>query len=273
MPQVFDFMHYCLVLLVGALLSRPTFYLPATVFSSPTFLSTKALPRSDSQQLVSSDSFLSNLRLASAFTVHSMLQSSSSSYSYSRSSHAAGRQVSQSSLSFRIPAEDILLLEEFQCSCHVLRTATANSLITFKADPCPSYSHNFDYDCWTSVAAPYPASLPGPSPMSLHDDRGNKMLDAFTRNTLQSNSSARLTSIGPTSLTFDYLAHDADAAAPELSSLARPPLDQQLAGHDWAVPVGFAHFACFSPCWTVLALWQLDTAQLAGAEVTKFKLA
>ena len=270
MPKVFDFTHYCLVLLVGALLSRPTFYLPATVFSSQTLLSTKALRCSDSQQQVSSDSRSSNLRLASAFTVHSMLQSSSSSYSYSRSSHAAGRQVSQSSLSFRIPAEVCSLSEDFESRCTGFQTVTATSLIIRQADPCFSY---FETACWTSVAAPCPATIPGPSPTSFRDDRGNKTQDVFTRNNLQSNSSARLTSIGPTSLTFDFLTQDADAATPELSSLVRPPLDQQLAGHDWAAPVGFDNFACFNPCLNVLALWQLDTAQLAGAEVTKFKLA
>jgi len=72
-------------------------------------------------------------------------------------------------------------------------------------------------------------------------------------------------------LTFDYLAHVADAATPELSSLARPPLDEQLAGHDWAAPLGFDSLAYFYPCWQVLALLQLDKAKIRGAEVTKFK--
>ena len=107
--------------------------------------------------------------------------------------------------------------------------------------------------------------------MSFHDDKGNYTLSAFTRNHLPSNSSARLTSIGSTYLTFDYLAHDADEATPELSSLARPPLDTYMVGHAWAAPMGFDHLACFYPCWKVLALLQLDTAQIAGAEVTKFK--
>ena len=270
MPKVSDFTHYCLFLLVGALLSRSTLFLPATVFSSQTLLSMKSVPCSNSQQLVSSDLFSSNLRLAFASNVHSMLQSSSSSYSYLRSGHAAGRQVSQSSFSFDIHATILLLSEEFHSYRKILRTAKANSFI-IQADPCTSYSDHFDIDCWTSVAAPYPASLPSPSPTPSCDDGGNITPYVFTRNDLLSTSSARLASIGPTSLTFDYLAHDADAATPELSSPARPPLDKQLAGHDWAAPMGFDHLKCFNPCWQVLALLQLDTAKIRGAEVTKFK--